>query len=250
MSTLIERHLIVANVDNAEGTQTWWVDAESKEDAIAKFEAGEGEIYSNEVEVIKLGDPSHIGVTSLDDFGDAGQPATPDTIEALQVAIERSKESYSVLEKKAVLIKEEFMKAQEEKDDLQAEVERLKQENAELAASPLSEEALDILRSENKKLKTELDLLKPECTCSSKEMRFFRCCKAPAESLEDCYKRGFNDGLNEAPTGECWVRVIDEALVGAHLGVASIDDDYGTAKEKLNHLICWSIQVDKDLTSP
>jgi hypothetical protein len=47
-----------------------------------------------------------------------------------------------------------------------------------------------------------------------------------------------------------WERVVDDALVCAHLGVANEDDDYETAKQKLTDLICWSIQVDKDLAQP
>ena len=62
----------------------------------------------------------------------------------------------------------------------------------------------------------------------------------------DEYVRGFQDGMKEAPTGECWIRVIDEAMVGAHLGVADMADDYGTAKKKLNDLICWSVEIDRE----
>ena len=47
-----------------------------------------------------------------------------------------------------------------------------------------------------------------------------------------------------------WYRVVDEALVCAHIGVANITDDYATAQKKLNELICWSIQVDRDLARP
>lgn len=64
-----------------------------------------------------------------------------------------------------------------------------------------------------------------------------------AEPVESEYKRGFSDGMNEAPTGDCWVRAVDEAMVGAHLGVADMTDDYGTAKKKLNDLICWHVEV-------
>jgi len=67
--------------------------------------------------------------------------------------------------------------------------------------------------------------------------------KQAQESVESEYKRGFNDGMNEAPTGDCWVRAVDEAMVGAHLGVADMADDYGTAKKKLNDLICWHVEV-------
>lgn len=71
-----------------------------------------------------------------------------------------------------------------------------------------------------------------------------------AEQESDDYMRGFNDGMKEAPTGECWIRAIDEAMVGAHIGVANIGDDYGTAKDKLNSLICWSVDVDRELSKP
>jgi hypothetical protein len=70
------------------------------------------------------------------------------------------------------------------------------------------------------------------------------------EQSSNDYMRGFNDGMKEAPTGECWIRVIDEAMVGAHIGVADMGDDYGTAKEKLNSLICWSVDVDRELNKP
>jgi hypothetical protein len=69
------------------------------------------------------------------------------------------------------------------------------------------------------------------------------------EPVESEYKRGFNDGMNEAPTGDCWVRAVDEAMVGAHLGVADMADDYGTAKKKLNDLICWHVEVAQE-TAP
>lgn len=73
----------------------------------------------------------------------------------------------------------------------------------------------------------------------------FEYCLAEVLQRND-YKRGFSDGMKEAPTGECWIRVIDEAMVGAHLGVADMSDDYGTAKKKLNDLICWSVEVDRE----
>ena len=68
----------------------------------------------------------------------------------------------------------------------------------------------------------------------------------PQAQQSDDYMRGFHDGMKEAPTGECWIRVIDEAMVGAHLGVADMADDYGTAKKKLNDLICWSVEIDRE----
>lgn len=38
-----------------------------------------------------------------------------------------------------------------------------------------------------------------------------------------------------------WLRVIDEALVAAHIGTASESDDYQTAKKKLGELIDWHV---------
>jgi uncharacterized protein YlxW (UPF0749 family) len=57
-----------------------------------------------------------------------------DTIEALSVAIERSRESYLALEQKAVLCKEELLKTQQERDALQAEMEAKDKEISELKA--------------------------------------------------------------------------------------------------------------------
>lgn len=43
-----------------------------------------------------------------------------------------------------------------------------------------------------------------------------------------------------------WLRAIDEALVAAHLGIASGSDDYDTAKRKINALIDWHVAVALD----
>lgn len=40
---------------------------------------------------------------------------------------------------------------------------------------------------------------------------------------------------------------VDTGLVCAHIGVTNLEDDYETARKKLNDLICWNIQVDRDL---
>lgn len=49
--------------------------------------------------------------------------------------------------------------------------------------------------------------------------------------------------LREQPA---WIRVIDEELVCAHLDVADVADDYATAKDKINKLICWHVAVATD----
>ena len=43
-----------------------------------------------------------------------------------------------------------------------------------------------------------------------------------------------------------WVLAIDEALVGAHLGVASESDSQDEARRKLDALIDWHISVAMD----
>lgn len=50
--------------------------------------------------------------------------------------------------------------------------------------------------------------------------------------------------MSEAPAG--WLRAIDEALVAAHIGVASESDDFETARKNLNALIDWHVQVALD----
>jgi hypothetical protein len=49
------------------------------------------------------------------------------------------------------------------------------------------------------------------------------------------------------PSAAGWLRAVDEAMVCSHLGVVNASDDYATAKKKLNVLICWSVQIDRDL---
>jgi hypothetical protein len=66
----MKRFLIERPVTAAEGTQIFWVDAESEEDALEKHEAGEGGIYADVCEVQSLGEPSVCGTIEPDDFGD------------------------------------------------------------------------------------------------------------------------------------------------------------------------------------
>jgi hypothetical protein len=49
-----------------------------------------------------------------------------------------------------------------------------------------------------------------------------------------------------APVPAGWLRAVDEAMVGSHLGIADASDSYEVAKKKLNDLICWNIQVATD----
>lgn len=65
----MKRFLYSFDVKAASGTQVFYVDAETQEEADELIQAG-GEIYSNEVEVTDLGEPVRAGETGIDDFGD------------------------------------------------------------------------------------------------------------------------------------------------------------------------------------
>ncbi len=66
----MKRYLFTAEIKAAAGSQTFFIDAESREEAEANLEAGGGEIYTHDVEVIDLEVFEFSGETSLDDFGD------------------------------------------------------------------------------------------------------------------------------------------------------------------------------------
>jgi hypothetical protein len=42
-----------------------------------------------------------------------------------------------------------------------------------------------------------------------------------------------------------WLRVVDEAMVCSHLGIADPSDSYEVAKDKFNRLVCWHVDVEK-----
>lgn len=48
------------------------------------------------------------------------------------------------------------------------------------------------------------------------------------------------------PINNSWLRAIDEDLASTHLGVANPEDNYDTARIKLNALICWHVNVALD----
>lgn len=64
-----QRYLYRAEVTSASGSQMFYVDAESQDEADELIEKG-GEIYTNEVEVTDLSELEPCGTTTLDDFGD------------------------------------------------------------------------------------------------------------------------------------------------------------------------------------
>ena len=47
----LKRFLIQTSVENAEGSQTWYVDAENEAEALQKYNNGECDMYANEAEV-------------------------------------------------------------------------------------------------------------------------------------------------------------------------------------------------------
>ncbi len=69
-----------------------------------------------------------------------------------------------------------------------------------------------------------------------------RCSDAGITDLKDVvYEAIFSalevaSAVDQAQSG--WLRAIDEALVMHDVGVANADDDYATAKDKLNKLLC------------
>jgi hypothetical protein len=77
----MKRFLIDTSVENAQGTQTWFVDAETEQEALDKFSDGDCDLYESNVEVTRCGEPEISGEVPLDDFGrfaeqpPAAQPA-------------------------------------------------------------------------------------------------------------------------------------------------------------------------------
>ena len=71
----LKRFLIGTSVENAEGSQIWYVDAATEEDALRIFNEGGADIYASEVEVTATGTPYIDGHTTLDDFGDFNNKA-------------------------------------------------------------------------------------------------------------------------------------------------------------------------------
>jgi hypothetical protein len=65
-----QRFLIEASVESADGSQTWFVDAEDEQEALALYKVGKADIYSTDVEVLQLGKPEIVGVAGLDDKGE------------------------------------------------------------------------------------------------------------------------------------------------------------------------------------
>lgn len=67
----MKRYLYNASVEGAGGSQTFYVDAETREEADAKLKAnGPTDIYAADVDVTDLGKFEFDSETSVDDFGD------------------------------------------------------------------------------------------------------------------------------------------------------------------------------------
>jgi hypothetical protein len=88
----------------------------------------------------------------------------------------------------------------------------------------------------------------PECVKEA------QCEAQPDPTCKNCGDGLVGDKLDGALCCDCayrpeeqgWMRVIDEEMVGAHLGVAHPADSYDEAKQKLNSLICWHVSVATD----
>ena len=65
----MRRFLFDYSITSASGTQTFYVDAETLEEATEKLKTG-GEIYAYNCEVTDLGTPEYSGFTDTDDFGE------------------------------------------------------------------------------------------------------------------------------------------------------------------------------------
>ena len=70
----MKRFLIDTSVLNAEGSQTWFVDAETEAEALEKFKEGCGDLYESNVDVTSLDEPEISGEVPLDDFGSTSIP--------------------------------------------------------------------------------------------------------------------------------------------------------------------------------
>jgi hypothetical protein len=85
----MKRFLFQYGVKNASGSQTFYVDAESLDEARKLLDRDGGDLYSNEVEVTDLTEPEYEGETTLDDFGDYEPPGqAPQQPPAAQAAQE------------------------------------------------------------------------------------------------------------------------------------------------------------------
>jgi hypothetical protein len=69
MEHTVKRFLIDTSVENAEGAQTWFVDAETEQEALDKFSSGTCALYESNVEVTRCGEPEISGEVPLNDFG-------------------------------------------------------------------------------------------------------------------------------------------------------------------------------------
>lgn len=69
----MKRFLFEYPVLGTHGTQVFYVDAETADDALHLLEGGGGAIYSEEIEVTDIGEPELCGETTLDDFGEFGE---------------------------------------------------------------------------------------------------------------------------------------------------------------------------------
>jgi hypothetical protein len=78
----VKRYLIEESIIGAQGSTTYYQDAESWEQALKQHKENGSDIYENEVECSYSDDqPCCVGTAKLDDFGDYAPPARPYKIE-------------------------------------------------------------------------------------------------------------------------------------------------------------------------
>lgn len=66
----MKRFLFIEDVVSVSGTQTFYVDAETQEEALEILKSTGGTIYSNDYEITSYGDePTFCGETTVDDHG-------------------------------------------------------------------------------------------------------------------------------------------------------------------------------------
>jgi hypothetical protein len=85
----MKRFLFQTSVENAEGSQTWYVDAKNETEALQKYSNGDCDIYASEVDVTSIGQPELAGETTLDDFGDfkPPQPTQPEQKPVAEITV-------------------------------------------------------------------------------------------------------------------------------------------------------------------
>lgn len=65
-----QRYLIETDAQSVDGSQTWFADAETEQQALAIYSAGNARLYSSNLEVLQEGAPEITGTTEMTDQGE------------------------------------------------------------------------------------------------------------------------------------------------------------------------------------